>query len=294
MITLGGTAIGIFLSIPHMPIDPEFFTVIQKIIMVIIFLSTTAVASKVIVSLAKISTQETEQVFPSTSIFITLIRIVIYSVGALIILQYLGISIAPILTAMGIGGLAVALALQNTLSNLFAGIHIVLSKQVKTGDYIKLDTGEEGFVVDISWRNTTVQTIGKNLIIIPNSRLASSILTNFSLPEKSFSMAVQIRIDYESDLEKVELITLETARETMKEFYGEFDEKDAPVLRFNTFADFGIDLTVYLFPQTVTDQYRLRHEFIKKIYNRYKKEGIKIPFPISTVYVEDKSGNFKS
>ena len=152
---------------------------------------------------------------PAASIIKNTIKVFIFSIGFLIILQALGISITPILTTLGVGGLAVALALQDTLANLFAGFQIIASKRVKPKDYIKLDNGNEGYVVDINWRDTVLRQLDFNHIIIPNSTLTSAVVTNYYRPKKSMLVLVEVGVDYSSDLEMVERVTLEVgARNT--------------------------------------------------------------------------------
>ena len=211
-------------------------------------------------------------------------RIIVFIIGILIILHSLGISITPILTALGVGGLAVALALQDTLSNLFAGLHIILTRQIKPGDYIKLETGEEGYVVDITWRNTTIRELPNNYIIIPNLKLAQAIVKNHYLPDREISVTVQLGVSYDSDLEKVERVTIEVAKEVMMEVPGGIPEFQ-PFIRYHTFGDFSINFTVIMRCREFTDQYLIKHEFIKRLHKRYKDEGIIIPFPIRTVYI---------
>jgi small-conductance mechanosensitive channel len=170
-----------------------------------------------------------------------LTKLFVYLIGSLIILQTLNISITPILTALGVGGLAVALALQDTLSNLFSGLQIIASKQVRPGDYVKLESGEEGYVTDITWRNTAIRALPNNMVIVPNSKLASTLVTNYYQPE--------------------------------------FE----PFIRYHTFADFSVNFSVILRAGEFTDQFMVKHEFIKRLHERYQQEGIEIPFPIRTL-----------
>lgn len=278
---------GIYGAINNIPISPKFLDFLHKILLVIIILSVTFVLAKISSKFVILYTKKAEGILPSTSIFINFTRLIVFSIGLLIILQSLGISITPILTALGVGGLAVALALQDTLSNLFSGLHILLSGQVKPGDYVKLDTGDEGYVVDITWRNTTIRMLPNNIIIVPNSKLAQAIITNYYLPEKEMAVLVQVGVSYDSNLEKVEKVTIEVAKEIMKEVEGGVPEFE-PFIRYHTFADFSINFTVILRAKEFVNQYLIKHEFIKKTHQRYKEEGIEIPFPIRTVYMKEK------
>ncbi|MCL4395792.1 MAG: mechanosensitive ion channel family protein [Chloroflexi bacterium] len=198
-------------------------------------------------------------------------------------LQVLGVSITPILTTLGVGGVAIALALQDTLSNLFAGLDILASRKIKPGDYIKLSSGEEGYVADITWRYTTVRVLSNNLVIVPNSRLASSIVTNFDLPSPDLSVLVQVGVSYDSDLDKVERVTVEVAQDVMQHVSGGAPDS-TPFIRYQSIAEYTINFTVILRAQTYVDQYLVIHEFIKRLHKRYASEGIEIPFPIRTIY----------
>jgi small-conductance mechanosensitive channel len=199
-----------------------------------------------------------------------------------VLLESFGISITPMLTALGVGGLAVALALQDTLSNLFAGIQITLTRTIKSGDYIHLTTGEEGTVTDISWRSTTLLTQSDNLTVIPNSKLAQNILTNYSLPKRNLSITVNVGISYDSDLEKVESVTLDVAAQLMKENGIETQ----PVFRYKEFGTSSVNFNLSMDVNEFSQQYILRHEFIKRLYKRFITEGIEIPYPTTTVYID--------
>ena len=283
--TLWFVIAGIYLAILYIPIDPTFLSLLQKILLIIIIFSGTLVLARIAAGFADSYANKVKGVFASTTIFLNLIKLLVFLIGVLIILQTLGISISPILTALGIGGLAVALALQDTLSNLFSGLQIIASRQVRPGDYVKLNSGEEGYVTDITWRNTTIRAIPDNMIIVPNSKLASTILTNYHQPAKVMSVIVQIGISYDSDLAKVEKVTLEVAKEILREIEGGISDFE-PFIRYHTFADFSINFNVILRAKEFFDQYLIKHEFIKRIHKRYKKEGIEIPYPIRTIHME--------
>ncbi|MBE0558129.1 MAG: mechanosensitive ion channel family protein, partial [Proteobacteria bacterium] len=184
-----------------------------------------------------------------------------------------------ILATLGVGGLAVALALKDTLSNFFAGFHIIATKQIRVGDYLKLSSQEEGYVNDISWRTTKVRTLAGNLILIPNAKLTELIVTNYTLPEKDMAVLVGLGVHYSSDLAKVEQVTCEVAAEVMREVPGGVPTF-TPFIRYHTFGESGIDLTVVMRGETFVDQFLIKHEFIKRLHDRFAKEGIVIPYPI--------------
>jgi small-conductance mechanosensitive channel len=283
------TAAGIYAAIRAGEISHAQLGIVHEALLVIIALSVTVVVARISSAFVSLYSRRVGGVLMSTSMFANLTRIIVFIIGALIILQTLGISIAPVLTALGVGGLAVALALQDTLSNLFAGIHVIASRQVEPGDYIKLSSGEEGYVRDITWRYTTIQELPNNMIIIPNSKLASSIVTNYYYPEKEMSVLVQVGVGYGSDLGAVEKETIEVAREVMREVSGGVARFD-PFVRYHTFGDSSVNFTVILRGMEFTDQYLLKHEFVKRLHKRYRERGIEIPFPIRTVYLRKESG----
>lgn len=228
----------------------------------------------------------TASIYPSTSIVSNIAKIGIYVICFLVILQTNGISITPLLTALGVGALAVALALQDTLSNLFSGLQVIASRQIRIGDYIKLNSNEEGYVNDITWRNTIIKALSNNYIIVPNSKIASAIVTNYYLPEKEISVLVEVSVSYDSDLEKVEALTVAAAREVLKSTTGAVKDAD-PFIRYHTLADSAISFSVILRAKEFTDQYLLKHVFIKKLIDTYRTNNISIPYPIRNVILKN-------
>jgi small-conductance mechanosensitive channel len=222
---------------------------------------------------------------PVTTITQNLAGLTVVTTGLLILLNTLGISITPILTALGVGGLAVALALQDTLSNLFAGFYITVAGQVRVGDYIKLNTGEEGYVSDISWRSTTMRALPNNLIVVPNAKLAQAIVTNYNLPEKRMSLLIPIGVSYECDPELVEKVLIEEATAGAGEIPGLLADP-APVVRFIPgFGDFSLNFTLICQVSEFVDQYLVQHELRKRIFRRFRNQGIEIPFPTRTIHI---------
>jgi small-conductance mechanosensitive channel len=221
----------------------------------------------------------------SSSIFKTLAVLVIGLVGLLIVLDELGIAIAPIITALGVGGLAVALSLQDTLANLFAGLHILMSRNIRPGDYIRLASGEEGIVQDITWRNTTLRELENNLVIIPNKKLSESILRTFSLPEAPLSVYVELRFAYGSDLKAIEPLIVEEARAVLKSTPGAIADFE-PLVRFNDLGDHNIGGLVVLRAAEFVNQFRIKSEFILRIRERFRREGIADPIPVTPVRLE--------
>ena len=204
------------------------------------------------------------------------------TIGILMVLNGIGLSITPMVTALGIGGLAVALALQEPLANFFAGVFITLGGQIRLGDYVKLDSGQEGYVADFSWRSTRLRMLSNNLVVVPNARLAQAIVTNHHLPSRDLAVLVQVGVDYASDLARVERVVIDVGRDVMREVAGGVHDFE-PFIRFHTFADSSVNFTVILRGAEFVDQYLITHEFIKRLHARFAADGIIIPFPIRTL-----------
>lgn len=260
----------------------------DKALWVVFILSLSLLTSKLVALLLRMYMNRYRQEMPAVSLVVQASKVLVLLVGVIIALDKIGIAITPILTALGVGGLAVALALRDTLENLFAGFYVLASGQIKVGDYIRLEGGEEGFVEDITWRNTVIRQPSDNLIIVPNSKLSSSIVINFHKPDSELAVIVPVGVSYDSDLEKVERITIEVAKEVQREVEGAVPDFE-PFIRYTAFGDFSINFNVILRAKDVPSQHVLRHEFIKRLKRRYEEEGIKIPFPIREVYLRSLS-----
>ena len=211
-------------------------------------------------------------------------KFLIAIIGLMVILNSVGVSVTAPMAALGIGGIAIAFALQSTLSDFLSGVYLMADRPVRIGDYIELDSGQKGYVMDIGWRSTKIKELPNNAVVIPNSKLAGSIVTNFYLPEKEMACLVQVGVSYKSDLEKVERVTIDVAKKVLEKVEGRM--KFEPFIRYHTFSDFSINFTVILRVKEYVDKYLLTHEFIKELHKRYRKEGIEIPFPIRTVYMK--------
>jgi len=288
---LPGTALvwfitaGSYAALLRLPLAEPYLRTIHKILLVILILSVTWFVAKAAAGFVNLYTKKTEGIFPASTIFAALTKLIVMIIGLLVVLQTIGVSVLPILTAFGVGGLAVALALQDTLSNFFSGLQILFSKQFRVGDFIRLESGEEGYVADITWRNTIIRALPNNLIVVPNAKLAGSRITNFHLPVKEMTTLVPVNVSYGSDLEKVERVTLDVAKKVLEEIEGGVGDYE-PLVRYGAFTDFSISFNVILQIHEFTDRFLITHELIKRLHRRYREEGIEIPFPARTVYLK--------
>jgi len=283
---------GIYLAIPTIPLPGSLITVIHKVLIATFLGSATLIVSQLAIDFIQLYTNRRDSSATLTSLFEYLTKIAIFTLGGLIIIQAIGIPITPLLTAFGVGGVSLGLAFKDTLANLLSGINIILSKKIRPGDYLQLKSGEEGYVVDVELKYTVIRQIEGNMVVIPNSYILAYSFTNYNLPEKQMLVPVQVGISYESDLEKVEAVTLEVAKEVMEQVKGGVPEYE-PFMRYNEFDYFSINLTVYLAVLDYYDQLIVKHEFIKRLHKRYRLEGIKIPFPIKAGYMTQKNGQIE-
>jgi len=261
-------------------------TLVSKVLLVLWIISLTLVASRMAGALVRLYGGGMSSVLPVTTLTQSIASFVVGTIGVLIMLDSLHISVTPILTALGVGGLAVALALQDTLSNLFAGFYVTVANQVRVGDYVRLDTGQEGYVTDINWRSTTLRALANNLIVVPNSKLAQAIVTNFHLPEKRMACPIAVSVSYESDPEHVERVLLDEAQKGAKEIQGLLAEPPPAVRFIPGFGGSSLDFTLHCQVAEFVDQYLVQHEMRKRIFKRFRIEGLEIPFPIQTVYLK--------
>lgn len=274
-------AIGVYWTIHTVGLVEPVQRLLAYILFTIVVFSITRVIVRTLERIIALRTAEARSAAAATSLLTNLVAITIYAAGAIIILGYYGISIAPLITALGVGGMAVALGLQESLANLFAGLHLILSKQVRVGDYIRLDSDNEGRVTDITWRYTTILTSANNTVVVPNAKLSSAILTNYDMPEPQIAVIIPVGVSYDSDLEKVETVTVAVAADVMERLEGSMVK--TPAVFFHTFGDSSIDFNVVLYARRFTDRTQLKHEFIKALTQRYREEGIDIPFPVRTI-----------
>ncbi|MDP2498279.1 MAG: mechanosensitive ion channel family protein [Candidatus Palauibacterales bacterium] len=280
-------ALGMWAAVEGLDLSAQIAGTLQTGIAVLVIFSLTLVAARVGSNAVHMYARRSEKGLPASSLITNITKALIYVLGLMMILPQLGIEITPLITGLGIGGLAVALALQDTLSNLFSGFQIILTRQVVTGDYIQLETGQEGYVQDVQWRNTTIKSrLDDAETVIPNRKLADNVVTNYSMPRNPMWVKLEVGVHYESDLERVEEITLDVARQVADEVEGAAGDTE-PVIRYRSFGDSAVTFVTRVKVEEFDRQFLVKHEFIKRLHRRFEEEGITIPFPIRTLDVPD-------
>ena len=211
------------------------------------------------------------------------VTVIIFIVAIAVILGYFKVDVTPLIAGVGLGALAIGLALQSTLSNFFAGVHLISDKPINVGDYIELDEKTNGIIEDIGWRSTRIRTLTDNLLIIPNAKLAESNIINYSMPVKDFSIWVPCGVAYDSDLKKVEKVTLEVAKQIQQTVDGAVKDFE-PIFRYREFGDSNINFIAVLRIEEPMKRFIVRNEFIKALKERFDKENIEISWPIRKIY----------
>lgn len=203
-------------------------------------------------------------------------------------LAVVGVPIGPLLTILAGSSIGLSLALREPLANIFSGLTILVSNKIQPGDYIRLSTGQEGFVTDIRWSDTYIHELTDNLVVVPNALMANTILTNFHRPEPDFTLLFAMGVPYDSDLAEVERLVVLVAQEVLAEVPGGVPEAQ-PAVRFNAFGETGVRFNVLLRVQSFADQFFLRHEFMKRLGARFAAAGMPPPIPVQLLRVEDVS-----
>jgi small-conductance mechanosensitive channel len=280
-VPLWAVLIGVYLTLGDWPVSVEHREFASRVIAAFGVLSVTFAASAVTTRLVSTYGFRAAPGVPVSGLSQNVVHGVVVGLGLLVVVRSFGYDITPYLTALGVGGLAVALAVQDPLSNFFAGVFMSVSGQVRISDYVKVDPGAEGYVADFNWRSTSIRTLGGNLVIVPNAKLAQATVTNYHHPTREVAVIVDLVVHYLSDLERVERVTVNVASEVMRDVDGGV-KTFVPSVRFTTFAQASVNGIVTMRAREFSDQFLIAHEFIKRLHARFEAEGIVIPFaPVS-------------
>jgi small-conductance mechanosensitive channel len=215
---------------------------------------------------------------------ILVVRVLFAILAITIVLEHNHVSLTAIWTTLGVGSVAVALALQETLSNLFAGLYLLADRPVSPGNYIRLDSGQEGYVMHIGWRSTTMRTQSNNIVFVPNSTMAKAVITNYSLPELQVSVSIPVHVSYGSDPNQVEKVLLEVTREAAQDGLAGLLLDPPPSVTLNPgFGESSLDFSLSVNARRFEDQVPVQSELRKRILARFAKEGISVPFPMRTI-----------
>lgn len=208
--------------------------------------------------------------------------VLIYGLGGLLILDLLDINISPLIAGLGLGGLAVALALQPTLANLFAGTYVMTEGAIAPGDYIEMEGGAAGWVVEVGWRSTRIRTWRNNLVVVPNNRFAETIITNYQQPAPMVNVWVQCGVSYDSDLYHVENVSrevmdeiIDTEPEAIKDYGGFFG--------YDSFDASNVSFWLFVQAKDRWGSFAVQTALMKRLHARFKEENITINYPMRSL-----------
>lgn len=284
-----GILISLHITIEFSNLPEKYHPVLIKSIYTLFIASVTVFFANISVAIIKHVFELKKLPTTGTTLTFIIIQVLIYLTGTLVLLSYLNIPIAPLITTLGIGGLAVGLALKDTLSNIFSGLYILIEKRVNVGDFIEIDEKKRGFVIDINWRTTVVKTLSEDFIIIPNEKLAQSIIINYSKPIDYIRTSIEIPVSYDTDIDKFEKVVMEEVELFSKEDDAIISEPK-PVLRFEPgFGNSSLNFTLFVFCKDYNSTFYVKSQLRKRILKRLRKEKIEIPYNKLDVYIKEKT-----
>ena len=265
-------AAAVAISLRFVELTPRQMRWADASIVVFVIVSLSLVAASGAVRMMALYGERQGMPFLVAGLSRTITRMVVLAIGAMSLLAYLNIPITPMVTFLGVGGLAAALALQDTLANFFAGIHILVEKPIFVGDLIRLESGQEGTVTDIGWRTTRVRTGSNDMVVVPNTKITSGILVNYSLPDPRAVVEIPVLVAHEADPEQVRRIALEEA------VVEGVLEQPAPVV----LCDPGVLPTHLQFKllvniQNRSEQGRIQSEIRLRLLERFRAQGVPLP-----------------
>ena len=280
---------GLYVGLESLALPSQYERIGSKLILALVLLVMTYFPAKVLILGLRRVSQKDPALERVTQPATFVIRTVFAVLAIIIFLENLGVSLTAIWTTLGVGSVAVALALQETLSNFFSGLYLLADRPVSPGDYIKLDSNQEGYVLRIGWRSTTLRALGNNYVVIPNSTLAKAVITNYSVPQSRMGYTLPVSVAYGTDPSRVEKALLAAAQEAIQDGLEGLLSDPAPSVRFIPgFGESSLDFSLNVQLRRFEDQYAVQSELRKRIVKRFHEEGIEMPFPTRTL-VLDKS-----
>jgi small-conductance mechanosensitive channel len=278
--------LGLFVALEMADVPPRLAIQVQRVLEAAIIMSVTITVAGVLGSLVAAASERHAIGVGVTGLARTSVRMTVLIVGTLVLLSSLGVAVTPLLTALGVGGLAVALALQDTLSNLFAGMHLLADRPIRVGDYVRLSLEQvEGYVVDVGWRSTRIRMLQNNVVIVPNSRVAQSVITNYDLGETRVAMPIAVAVSYDADPDHVERVLVDEATRAVGEVEGLLGDPPAAARLIPGFGAYSLDFTLVCWIASFPMSFAVQDHLRKRILRRLRAEGIEVPYPRRTVEV---------
>ncbi len=211
-------------------------------------------------------------------IVVKIIKVVVIVLAVFFACDAWKIDISPLLAAAGVAGIAVSLAVKDSLNNIIGGIQLVLDKTFKVGDKVQLESGEMGVILDIGLRSTKLKTYDNEMIYIPNGYLANAKIKNYTMPDLSIRVNVNFGVEYGSDTEKVRKVVLNAVKSIDSVL-----EEPLPQVQFLKMSDFSLDFIARAWVKNYGEAYSTKLRMTDEIYSALSKANIGIPFPTQTI-----------
>jgi small-conductance mechanosensitive channel len=251
---------GLYIGLGSVVLSPRSGIFLDRVIAALAILSATWVLARFLGAAVTAYGRQTDQRIFSASLYANVVQGLVLVVGILTVLSTFGVSIAPLLTTLGLGGLAVALALRDTLANLFSGVHIVAARQIRPGDYVKFDFGVEGEVTDIQWRSTTIRDVQNSTVIVPNEKVAASVLVNYSLGSNDQLVPVSATVPWKGNYHDLEALASRASRGAAVALTGVNEN--------------SLEVTAYLPVENVAGRAQAAAEFRRRLYDASRSAGM--------------------
>jgi len=284
----------LYLGLESLPLPPRFEHVGSKLLLALVILVMAYFPAKVIVVALRRAGQHDPHMLRVTQPATYVVSVLFALLGTIVFLENMGVSLTGVWTTLGVGSVAVALALQETLSNFFSGLYLVADRPISPNDYIKLDTNQEGYVLRIGWRSTVLRTLGNNFVVIPNTTLAKAVITNYSAPEPRMSFSVPVSVSRGTDPRQVEKVLLEAVHEAIRDGLEGLLANPAPSVSFAGFGESSLDFSLGMQIRQFTDQFPIQSELRKRIVKKFREAGVSLPFPTRNLLLDKSAQDLAS
>ena len=273
MLEVWGALVGVAIADPRASLSQTWDVWLERAWIVVLVLSVTVFLTRLAAALTRALVASDKSRLPSASIVLNIVRFVIWVIAFMVALNLLGVEIGPLLTALGVTGIAVSLGLQDILRNLFTGLQITLTHQYEPGQFVHLQSGEEGEVVDLTWRETRLRTATGDIAVVPNSVIGNTVVTNYSRGDELYVLDVQFRVVIDADLDRVVVVAVEVASATAQES-PEVDASFSPTCDVVSLAGAGATCVTRLGIKHYRRRRIAQDAYLRGLQKRFQAEGI--------------------
>lgn len=273
MLEVWGALVGVAIADPRASLSQTWDVWLERAWIVVAVLSVTVFLTRLAGALTRALVASDKSRLPSASIVLNIVRFAIWAIAFMATLNLLGVEIGPLLTALGVTGIAISLGLQDILRNLFTGLQITLTHQYEPGQFVHLQSGEEGEVVDLTWRETRLRTATGDIAVVPNSVIGNTVVTNYSRGDELYVLDVQFRVVIEADLDRVVNVAVEVASATAQES-PEVDTSFSPTCDVVSLAGAGATCVTRLGIRHYRRRRIAQDAYLRALQKRFQAEGI--------------------